>query len=103
MVRKKTIGLRLGQKVTSMQGRDYGQEFLVVGFIDDSILLVADGKKRSVKRPKKKNIKHISISLKVDELIENKLSTGGQVTDDEIYKAIQRLGERMEEGEMNIG
>jgi ribosomal protein L14E/L6E/L27E len=103
MVRKKTVGLRLGQKVTSTQGRDFGQEFLVVGFVEDSFLLVANGKGRSVERPKKKNIKHISISLKVDELIENKLSTGGQVTDDEIYKAIQRLGERMEEGEMNIG
>jgi hypothetical protein len=64
---------------------------------------VADGIKRSIKQPKKKSVKHLSISLWVDELIENKLSSGGQVTDEEVYSAIQRWGEKKEEGEISLG
>ena len=103
MVKMTVAGLRLGQKVTSTQGRDCGQNFLIVGFIDDYYVLVADGIKRSIKQPKKKSIKHLSISLWVDELIENKLSSGSQVTDEEIFSAIQRWGEKKEEGEISLG
>ncbi len=103
MVKMTVAGLRLGQKVTSTQGRDRGQNFLIVGLIDDYYVLVADGIKRSIKQPKKKSVKHLSISLWVDELIENKLSSGGQVTDEEVYSAIQRWGEKKEEGEISLG
>ena len=36
-------GLRPGQKVRSIQGRDRGQEYLILGFEGDRFLLVADG------------------------------------------------------------
>ncbi|HBR35438.1 MAG TPA: RNA-binding protein [Firmicutes bacterium] len=91
----KTTGTepRLGQKVLSKQGRDAGATFLIVGLQSDDYVLVADGQKRSINRPKKKNRKHLSLTLQVAEEIAAKLTTGVRVTDEEIVDAIRRLGE----------
>src|SRR5690554_1626020 len=98
MVDNTVAGLRLGQKVTSIQGRDRGRPYLIIGFISDSYLLVADGVNRSGQRPKKKNIKHLTVSTLVDEVIEEKLTTGRHVTDEEITSTLRRWEEKAEEG-----
>lgn len=103
MVKRAETGLRIGQKVLSTQGRDSGVTFLIVGLLNDDYVFVADGQKRSIKRPKKKNRKHLSITLQVAEGIAEKLSAEGQVTDEEIVDAIQRLGEIRKEGEVSLG
>ena len=59
--------------------------------------------KRSMERPKKKNRKHLSLTLQVDAAIAEKLSAGKPVSDEEIVDAIQRLGENLKEGEVNLG
>lgn len=103
MVGSTVAGLRLGQKVTSTRGRDRGRPYLIIGFINDSYLLVADGVNRSGQQPKKKNIKHLILSTLVDEVIEEKLTTGRRVTDEEITSAIRRWEEKAEEGEISLG
>ncbi|NLW55346.1 MAG: hypothetical protein GX050_01765 [Firmicutes bacterium] len=103
MVDPSVAGLRFGQKVTSIQGRDRGRTYLIIGFIDEYYILVADGVNRSVLHPKKKNRKHLSVSTLVDEVIEEKLTSGGRVTDEEINSAIRRWEEKAEEGEISLG
>ncbi|NLC53291.1 MAG: RNA-binding protein [Firmicutes bacterium] len=93
MVRKAENEIRLGQKVVSTRGRDAGGTFLIVGLLDEDYVLVADGRKRSIERPKKKNRKHLSLTLQVDAAIAEKLSAGKPLSDGEIIDAIQRLGE----------
>ncbi|HHW11550.1 MAG TPA: RNA-binding protein [Firmicutes bacterium] len=103
MVKTAVTEVRLGQKVISTRGRDAGSIFLVVGLLNEDYVLVADGRKRSMERPKKKNRKHLSLTLQVDTAIAKKLSAGQPVADEEIVDAIQRLGENLKEGEVNLG
>lgn len=84
----------LGQIVRSKQGRDLGKYFLIVELLSDEYVLVADGQTRSIERPKKKNRKHLSLTLQVAEEIAAKLSTDLRVTDEEIAEAVRRLGEK---------
>jgi large subunit ribosomal protein L14e len=67
-----------GQLVKSLQGRDKGNHYLVIGFEGERVLL-ADGRGRSVDRPKKKNPKHLQpyrcVSDGIKEIIrQGKLS-----------------------------
>lgn len=103
MVKTAVTELRLGQKVISTRGRDAGSIFLIVGLLNDDYVLVADGDKRPVERPKKKNRKHLSLTLQVDAAVAEKLSAGKPVSNAEIVDAIQRLGENKKEGEVNLG
>ena len=47
-----------GQLVRSLVGRDKGKHYLIIGFEAGRVLL-ADGRKRLIKQPKKKNVKHL--------------------------------------------
>lgn len=53
--------LKVGQLVTSKRGRDSGKKYVVVGFYAHNSVQVADGFVRSVARPKRKNIKHLTV------------------------------------------
>ncbi len=93
----------LGQMAISTRGRDAGTLFLIVALLNNDHVLVADGRKRTVERPKKKNRKHLALTLRVAEEITAKLSAGDRVSDEEIVDAIQRLGENKKEGEISLG
>ncbi|MDR1733460.1 MAG: KOW domain-containing RNA-binding protein [Oscillospiraceae bacterium] len=57
----------IGTVVKSLRGRDAGKLLSVTGETSGYIL-VADGKERSVRRPKKKNPRHIAPVLDVPPL-----------------------------------
>ena len=64
----------VGKIVFSNAGRDKGK-YLVVINCDNNYVWVADGKERKLQSPKRKNIKHISLtadSLKSDQFKTNK-------------------------------
>ena len=65
----------VGKIVYSLSGRDKGK-YLVVINCDNNYVFVADGKERKLQSPKRKNIKHISLtadSLNPDQFKTNKL------------------------------
>ncbi len=55
-----------GQIVISKAGRDKGTFLVTVGETQDA-LLVCDGKKRPLERPKQKNRKHVTVTQTVLE------------------------------------
>ena len=64
----------VGKIVFSNAGRDKG-EYLVVINCDENYVWVADGKERKLQSPKRKNIKHISLTadtLNPDQFKTNK-------------------------------
>ena len=64
----------VGKIVFSNAGRDKGK-YLVVINCDENYVWVADGKERKLETPKRKNIKHISLtanSLNPDQFKTNK-------------------------------
>ena len=52
---------RSGMIVRSMAGRDKGK-FMVVISTEDGFVYIADGKERKLGSPKKKNLKHVSLT-----------------------------------------
>ena len=54
----------IGCIVCSKAGRDKGS-FMVVVSVEDGCPLVCDGKERPIERPKKKDIKHLSVTNSV--------------------------------------
>ncbi|MDR5693941.1 MAG: KOW domain-containing RNA-binding protein [Armatimonadota bacterium] len=79
----------LGSIVVSRAGRDEGEHYLVIGTLGEGMVLLADGDRRPVDRPKKKNIKHVRV-VEVDPALKEKLTSGGQVTDAEVRAALLR-------------
>jgi ribosomal protein L14E/L6E/L27E len=52
------MDLEVGQLVKSLSGRDKGKIYLVTGIKDNRVLL-ADGRTRTLKKPKQKSRKHL--------------------------------------------
>lgn len=77
----------LGSIVVSRAGRDEGEQYLVIGTLGEGMVLLADGERRPVGRPKKKNIKHIRV-VDVNPALRDKLASGRQVTDEEVRAAL---------------
>ena len=83
--------LQKGQLVKSRQGRDKDQYYLVVGREGDS-LFVADGRKRGITNPKKKNLRHLQKSNRIAADLIAK-AEGRQLRNEEIRAAITALRE----------
>ena len=79
--------LMLGDLVKSTRGRDAGAILFVVGF-DGNKALLANGKERSVYRPKRKNTKHLKYTASPDGQVPEKLKNGEIISNGEMRKAI---------------
>lgn len=80
---------RLAEVVVSTAGRDRGKYYLVVDIEDSQYVKVADGDKKKLKRPKRKNIKHLRATGYVIEEFAIWLSEGKRVRNEDIKKAIK--------------
>ncbi|HWR38570.1 MAG TPA: KOW domain-containing RNA-binding protein [Patescibacteria group bacterium] len=78
----------LGRLVMATAGKDNGQAYLIVGCRDSRFVLVADGRGRSVGRPKIKNIKHIKYMTSIAVDVADKLARRQKVTDEEVRRAL---------------
>ena len=94
--------IRPGQIVSSRQGRDVGKVYCVLKVIDERSVLVTDGRKRTVKRPKRKNIRHLQVHPHVDSGLDHALTGRIKVTDEDVRKAVERYNGR-EEGSLGHG
>ena len=81
------MSIDISDVVISLNGRDEGKLFLVVG-TEDEYSLLADGKGRRIDKPKKKKNKHLKLEGKVDNPIATKLMGGEKVTNNEIRRAL---------------
>ena len=62
-----------GSVVIAKAGRDKGKPFVVTEVIDSRYALIADGKRRPLERPKKKNLIHLqATSAAVDCVTTNR-------------------------------
>lgn len=53
--------IQTGTVVQALAGHDKGGYFAVIDFADDSHVLIADGKRRKVEKPKRKKRKHLKV------------------------------------------
>ena len=86
--------------VISLNGRDEGKRFLVVG-TQEGYSLLADGKSRRIGKPKRKKNKHLVLEDKVLSPIAGKLTGGEKVTNNEIRRVLaEYAADRGERGGM---
>ena len=81
------IPIEKADVVISLNGRDGGKRFLVVGS-EEGYSMLADGKGRKLEKPKRKKNKHLKLEERITEPIADKLISGEKVTNNEIRRAL---------------
>lgn len=81
--------LQPGQLVTSTAGRDKGQPFFVIKLLDDRYVAVADGRKRSVRNPKRKNVRHLQPHRWIHHELARRLINGDIPSDEQIRQMLE--------------
>ncbi|MFD1021228.1 RNA-binding protein [Thalassobacillus hwangdonensis] len=82
---------QLGQVVRIVQGRESGQYAVVIDYIDDRFVLLADGEKRKYDRPKKKNLQHVELMDFVSPEVHKSLLETGRVTNGKLRFAVSKF------------
>jgi len=77
--------MKIADIVISVNGRDAGKRFLVIG-TENGYSLIADGKGRRYEKPKKKKNKHLKSEDSATGNIAEKLAEGEKVTNNEIRR-----------------
>ena len=76
--------------VVSKAGRDQGQWFYVLD-MDQSFLFLANGKDRTVDKPKRKKRKHVEKVLRSETRVAEKIRSGDKVLNGELRRDLAFL------------
>ena len=77
--------ISISDVVLSTAGREKGQLFYCVG-TDDQFVLLADGKGRTLDKPKRKKRKHVQKVLRAETRVAEKLRRGDKVLNSELRR-----------------
>ena len=92
--------LIISDVVLSTTGRDKGKIFYVIG-IEGDFLFLANGKDRTLDRPKRKKQKHVQKVLRSETRVAVKLRNGDKVLNSELRKELAFLSRDMQSN--NLG
>ena len=81
--------------VLSTAGRDQGKLFYVIG-TDPVFLLLANGKDRTLEKPKRKKRRHIQKVLRAETRVAEKLRNGDKVLNSELRRDLAYLSREMQ-------
>ena len=81
--------------VASTAGRDQGELFYVIG-TDEQFLMLANGKDRTLDRPKRKKCKHVQKVLRSETRVADKLRAGDKVLNSELRRDLAFLASQMQ-------
>ncbi len=87
---------RIGQIVRAAAGRDKGGLLCVVGSDREGLLLLADGKRRKIARPKAKKPRHVEPMPEFDHPAIQKLKQGEALSDRELRRALAAFRDQLE-------
>ena len=82
--------ISISDVVLSTAGREKGQLFYCVG-TDDQFVLLADGKGRTLDKPKRKKRKHVQKVLRAETRVALKLQNGDKVLNSELRRDLAFL------------
>lgn len=78
-----------GQIVFSKSGHDKGGAFIVIA-LEEEYLYIADGKRRTLEKPKRKKIKHVQKTNYVDIELKERLENRSRILNADIVKALKK-------------
>ena len=87
--------LNIADVVISTAGRDQGKLFYVIG-TDPVYLTLANGKDRTLEKPKRKKRKHIQKVLRSETRVAEKLRQGDKVLNSELRRDLAYLSREMQ-------
>ena len=87
--------INISDVVVSTAGRDQGKLFYVVG-TDPVYLMLANGKDRTLDKPKRKKRKHIQKVLRSETRVAEKLKEGDKVLNSELREDLAELRQNMQ-------
>ena len=93
----------LGRLVRSRAGHDRGTLLVIVGIADEEHVLVADGRLRTLEKPKKKKLRHLEVGKCFSEELQKKLASSSPVQNAELRKFILSASEQAAEEEKQVG
>ncbi len=82
----------IGKIAYSKAGRDKDKWYIIIDRIDDNYVLVADGKKKTISKPKRKRLKHLNLTCEVAEEIKNSLLSDERDVDIKIKSFLMLKG-----------
>ena len=85
--------------VMSTAGRDAGTLFYVIG-TDPEFLMLANGKDRTLDKPKRKKRKHIQKVLRSETRVAEKLRAGDKVLNSELRRDLASLSRDMQSDDL---
>ena len=85
--------------VLSTTGRDMGKMFYVID-VDGDYLLLANGKDRTLDKPKRKKQKHVQKVLRSETRVAVKLQNGDKVLNSELRKELAFLGRELQSNDL---
>ena len=87
--------INISDVVISTAGRDQGKLFYVIG-TDPVYLTLANGKDRTLEKPKHKKRKHIQKVLRSETRVADKLRRGDKVLNSELRRDLAYLGKELQ-------
>lgn len=76
----------------SKAGKDKGKWYVVIGYdVENERVLVCDGEKRKIEKPKRKNLIHLQFTNYYLWDIRDKLLKGQRVLNEEVRNGIRRF------------
>lgn len=89
MAKKRDVNrFQAGQMAISDAGHDRGKLYVIIE-VRDEIVLLADGLRKTVEKPKKKNIRHVRRMNYIAPEIDARLNGECPLNNEDILKAIQ--------------
>ena len=87
--------INISDVVVSTAGRDQGKLFYVIG-TDPVYLTLANGKDRTLEKPKRKKRKHIQKVLRSETRVADKLRLGDKVLNSELRRDLAYLSKELQ-------
>ena len=92
--------INISDVVMTTAGRDAGQWFYVID-ADPVFLLLANGKDRTLEKPKRKKRKHVAKVLRSETRVAEKIRSGDKVLNGELRRDLAFLARQMQD--TNLG
>ena len=92
--------INISDVVVSTKGRDQGQWFYVIAE-DQTYLFLANGKDRTLDKPKRKKRKHVQKVLRSETRVAEKLRLGDKVLNSELRRDLAYISQKMQSN--NLG
>ena len=91
--------LTIADVVLSTAGHDAGKLFYVLE-ADDTWLTLANGKDRTIEKPKRKKRKHTSKVLRSETRVAEKIRSGDKVLNSELRRDLAYISQKMQSNDL---